>query len=255
MRLEGKTAVVTGSASGIGRAIALALGQAGADVVVNFLNGPEQAQEVVDAIQATGARSIAVQADVSVVSQVQGLVSQAVEAFGKLDVMVNNAGVEVREPFLDVTEAHYDLVLDVNLKGAYFGAQAAARQMVKQGGGGRLINVSSIHEDAAFLNFSPYCLSKGGMRMMARSLAMELAPHNITVNNIAPGAVATPINTRTLENSTLLEELRAIIPMGRLAKPEEIASLAVFLASDDAAFVTGSTYYMDGGMTNWNKGL
>jgi glucose 1-dehydrogenase len=255
MRLDGKTALVTGSASGIGRAIALAFGQAGANVAVNFLSGPEQAQEVVDAIQAMGARAVALQADVSVVAEVQGLVACAVEAFGRLDIMVNNAGVEVREPFLDVTEAHYDLVLGVNLKGAYFGAQAAARHMVQRGGGGRLINVSSIHEDAAFLNFSPYCLSKGGMRMMARTLAMELAPHGITVNNIAPGAVATPINTRTLESSTLLDELRAIIPMGRLARPEEIASLAVYLASDDAAYVTGSTYFMDGGMTNWNKGL
>ena len=255
MRLQGKKALVTGSSSGIGRAIALAFAREGADVAVNYRSSPDQAAEVVQAITSMGRQAVALRADVGVVEQVQGLVGAAADALGRLDVMVNNAGVEIREPFLEVTEAHYDTVLNANLKGAFFGAQAAARRMVQQGGGGRIVNISSIHEDVAFLNYSPYCLSKGGMRMMARTLAMELAPHGITINNIAPGAVATPINTRTLENTALLDELRAIIPLGRLAEADEVAALAIFLASDEAAYVTGSTYYMDGGMTNWNKGL
>jgi glucose 1-dehydrogenase len=146
-------------------------------------------------------------------------------------------------------------VLDVNLKGAFFAAQAAARQMVQQGTGGRIVNISSIHEDVAFLKYSPYCLAKGGMRMMARTLCQELAPHGITINNIAPGAIATPINQRTLRSSALLDELHGVIPLHRLGTPEEVAAVAVFLASDDAAYVTGSTYYVDGGMTHFNRGL
>jgi len=168
---------------------------------------------------------------------------------------VNNAGVEIREPFLDVSEEHYDLVLDVNLKGAFFAAQAAARLMMDQGAGGRIINVSSIHEDVAFLQFSTYTASKGGMRMLTRTICQELAPHGITVNDIAPGAIATPINKRTLGDGELLHELQGVIPAGRLGEPDEVASVAVFLASDDSAYVTGSTYYVDGGMSHWNKGL
>ncbi|MCX7279482.1 MAG: SDR family oxidoreductase, partial [Burkholderiales bacterium] len=169
--------------------------------------------------------------------------------------LVNNAGVEVREPFIEVSEQHYDLVLGVNLKGAFFAAQAAAKLMITAGGGGRIINVSSIHEDVAFLNYATYTASKGGMRMLTRTICQELAPHGITVNDIAPGAIATPINKRTLGDGELLHELQAVIPAGRLGEPDEVASVAVFLASDDAGYVTGSTYYVDGGMARWNKGL
>jgi glucose 1-dehydrogenase len=255
MRLQGKTALVTGGSSGIGAAIALAFGKEGADVAVNYHKGGDEANAIAQQLQKLGRRSVALQADVSQVAAAQALVAQTVQAFGRLDILVCSAGLEIREPFLEVSEAHYDLVLGVNLKGTYFAAQAAARQMVQQGGGGRLINISSIHEDVAFLNYSSYCLSKGGVRMFARTACQELAPHGITINNIAPGAVATPINTRTLESAQLLDELRALIPLGRLAKPEEVASVAVYLASDEAAYVTGSTYYIDGGMTRWNKGL
>ncbi|MGH2584235.1 MAG: SDR family NAD(P)-dependent oxidoreductase [Dehalococcoidia bacterium] len=255
MRLQGKAALVTGSSSGIGRAIALAFGQEGADVVVHYNRDQAAADEVVQQLQKMGRKSAAFGADVSQVAAVQTLIGQAVQSLGKLDILVCSAGLEIRQPFLEVTEEHYDLVLDVNLKGTYFAAQAAANQMVKQGGGGRLINISSIHEDVAFLNYSTYCLSKGGVRMFARTASQELAPHGITINNIAPGAVATPINTRTLQNTDLLNELKAVIPLGRLATPEEVAGVAIYLASDEAAYVTGSTYFMDGGMTNWNKGL
>jgi glucose 1-dehydrogenase len=254
MRLQGKTALITGGSSGIGRAIALAFGEEGADVAVHYNRGQEAADAVVQTLQQLGRRAVALPANVAEVEATQALVAAAVAALGRLDVLVCSAGVEVQEPFLEVTEAHYDLVLDVNLKGAFFAAQAAARQMVQQGTGGRIVNVSSIHEDVAFLKYSPYCLSKGGMRMMARTLCQELAPHRITINNVAPGAIATPINQKTLANTTLLDELKAVIPLERLGTPEEVAAVAVFLASD-AAYVTGSTYYVDGGMTHFNRGL
>jgi glucose 1-dehydrogenase len=255
MRLQGKRAVVTGSSSGIGRAIAIAFGQEGADVVVHYHKEAEEAQEVVQEIQKLGRRSAAFQADADQAGAMIGLVENAVKTLGGLDVLVDSAGLEIREPFLEVSEAHYDLVMNVNLKGTFFACQAAAKQMQQQGKGGRLINISSIHEDVAFLNYSSYCLSKGGMRMFARTVCQELAPYNITINNIAPGAIATPINERTLENSQLLNELREVIPLGRLGTPEEVAAVAVFLASDAASYVTGCTYYVDGGMTRWNKGL
>jgi glucose 1-dehydrogenase len=255
MDLEGKRALVTGGSGGIGRAIAEAFGQAGADVAVHYDRDQAEAQDVVAALQKLGRKAVALQADAASVAPVQALVAQAVQALGGLDVLICSAGVEIREPFLQVSEEHYDLVLDVNLKGAYFCAQAAAQQMVKQGKGGRLINISSIHEDVAFLNYSSYCLSKGGMRMFARTVCQELAPHNITINNIAPGAIATPINERTLQDSQLLTELQDVIPLGRLGTPGEVAAVAVFLASDAASYVTGCTYYVDGGMTRWNKGL
>jgi glucose 1-dehydrogenase len=255
MRLPGKTALVTGGSSGIGRAIAMAFAREGADVIVHYHRGKAAADEITRDIQALGRRSGALQADVGRVPEAQALVEEATRILGRLDILVCSAGLEIQASFLDVTEAQYDQVLDVNLKGTYFAAQAAARQMVKQGGGGRLINISSIHEDVAFLNYSPYAVSKGGVRMLARTLCQELAGHGITINNIAPGAVATPINTKTLEHRALVEELTGMIPLGRLGTPDEVAGVAVFLASGEAAYVTGSTYYVDGGMTRWNRGL
>jgi glucose 1-dehydrogenase len=254
-QLQGKRALVTGSSSGIGQAIAIGYAKEGADVVVHYNREQGPADEVVKQIQALGRRSAAFQADVSKVAACQQLVANAIQTLGGLDILVNSAGLEIREPFTEVTEAHFDLVIDVNLKGTYFTTQAAAQQMIKQGQGGRLINISSIHEDIAFLNYSTYCAAKGGLRMLTREACQELAPHNITINNIAPGAVATPINTRTLESTTLLDELKQLIPMGRLAEPEEVVGVAVFLASDGAGYVTGSTYFVDGGMSNWNRGL
>lgn len=255
MRLPGKAALVTGSSSGIGRAIAMAFAREGADVIVHYHRDRAAADEAARDIHALGRRSGTLQADVGRVPEAQALVEEAGRMLGHLDVLVCSAGLQIKAPFLDVTEGDYDRVLDVNLKGTYFAVQAAARQMVKQGGGGRLINISSIHEDVAFLNYSPYAVSKGGVRMLTRTLCQELAGHGITINNIAPGAVATPINAQTLENRTLVEELTGMIPLGRLATPDEVAQVAVFLASSEAAYVTGSTYYVDGGMTHWNRGL
>jgi len=202
-----------------------------------------------------GRKSVVLGANVGVAAEAEKLVRDAHAALGRLDILVNNAGVEIREPFVDVSEPHFDLVLGVNLKGAFFAAQAAAKLMIAAGDGGRIINVSSIHEDVAFLNYATYTASKGGMRMLTRTVCQELAPHGITVNDIAPGAIATPINKRTLGDGELLHALQDVIPVGRLGEPDEVASVAVFLASDEAAYVTGSTYYIDGGMSRWNKGL
>jgi glucose 1-dehydrogenase len=254
MKLAGKCALVTGSSSGIGRAIAQAFAREGADVVVHYDREKDEADEVVVELDKLGRRATAIQADVGVTAEAQRLVGDAIKALGHLDILVNNAGVEVRGPFVDVTEELYDFVLGVNLKGAFFAAQAAARHMIERGGG-RIINITSIHEDVAFLEFATYAASKGGMRMLMRAVCQELAPHGITVNDIAPGAIATPINKRTLGDGNLLQELQSVIPAGRLGEPEEVAAVAVFLASDEAAYVTGSTYCVDGGMSRWNKGL
>ncbi len=255
MRLAGKCALVTGSSSGIGRAIAEVFAREGADVVVHYNHEKDEADEVVAELEKLGRRSTAIQADIGSPGEARRLVDAAVDALGRLDTLVNNAGVEIRGPFAEVTEAQYDLVLGVNLKGAFFAAQAAARHMIERGGGGRIINVTSIHEDVAFLGFATYAASKGGMRMFMRAVCQELAPHGITVNDIAPGAITTPINKRTLGDGELLKQLQAVIPAGRLGEPEEVAAVAVFLASDEAAYVTGSTYCVDGGMSRWNKGL
>jgi glucose 1-dehydrogenase len=255
MRLEGKAALVTGSSSGIGAAIALRFAREGADVAVHYHSEEEEGRTVAAQIQRLGRRSVALGANVGVAAEAEGLVREAHAALGRLDILVNNAGVEVREPFVEVSEQHFDLVLGVNLKGAFFAAQAAAKLMIAAGRGGRIVNVSSIHEDVAFLDYATYAASKGGMRMLTRSVCQELAPHGITVNDIAPGAIATPINKRTLGDGELLHALQDVIPAGRLGEPDEVASVAVFLASDEAAYVTGSTYYVDGGMSRWNKGL
>src|SRR5207245_353887 len=193
--------------------------------------------------------------DVSNVADLHRLVESAVTAFGRLDVMVNNAGVETRTSVLDTTEAQYDMVLQVNLKSAFFGTQLAARQMIKQGGGGRIINITSVHEDWPMPGNIAYCLSKGGMRMLTRTAGVELARHNILVVGVAPGAVATPINLVTMKDPALMQRLDAAIPLGRMARPEEIASVVAFLASDQASYITSTTIVADGGMTQQSPGL
>ena len=255
MSLNGKVAIVTGGNSGIGKAIVLGLAKAGASIVIDYVANPAATDELEAEITALGEQSIGVEADVSKVDDLQRLVDAAVAKFGRIDIMVNNAGVETRTSVLDTDEAQYEKVLDINLKSAFFGTQRAARQMIKQGGGGRIINITSVHEDWPMPGNTAYCLSKGGMRMLTRTAGVELAPHGITVTGVGPGAVATPINLSTMQNPTLLGLLNKAIPLGRMAQPEEIASVVVFLAGDGASYVTATTIFADGGIMQSSPGL
>ena len=255
MRLQDKAAIVTGGDSGIGRAIVLALAEAGAAVTINYHRDQDAAEEVRRAVEQRGGRALVVQGNVAAVADVQALVDQTVRTFGRLDIMVNNAGMETRTSVLDTSERDFDLVLGVNLKGAFFGTQLAARQMIAQGGGGRIINISSVHEDWPMPGNTPYCCAKGGVRMLTRTAGVELAPHGITVVGVGPGAVATPINQETLEDPEKKAALEHAIPAGRVATPEEIASLVAWLASDQSAYVTATTYMIDGGIMQNSVGL
>jgi glucose 1-dehydrogenase len=248
VRLENKVAVVTGSSSGIGEAIALAFAGEGAAVVVNYAHHPDAAQKVVEKIEDSGGKGLVVGADVSDPKEVEALVQKATDAFGRLDIMVNNAGMERKMPFLETPFEVWQETIAINLTGAWLGCQSAAKRMVEGGEGGRIINVSSVHEDLAMPTNAPYCATKGGVRMLMRTLAVELAPHNITVNNIAPGAIETPMDASLKEHPDQMKELLSEIPLGRMGKPEEVANLALFLASDDSSYVTGSTLFVDGGM-------
>ncbi len=247
-RLAGKVAIVTGSGSGIGQAIAERLAQEGANLVVDYRDHVDAAKQTVGKIEAAGGKSIMVKADVSKLEDGRNLVEQAWKQLGSCDILVNNAGIERHGPFLEVTEQDYDAVLDVNLKGAFFLTQAFVRKLADAKKPGCVINISSVHEDMVFPNFSTYCASKGGMRMVMRDLAVELGGLGIRVNNIAPGAIITPINTALLEDKPKLDALLKNIPLGRMGKPEEVAGVAAFLASDDGAYITGSTYFIDGGL-------
>ena len=248
MQLENKVAIVTGSSLGIGRAIAVAFGKEGASVTVNYRSHPEEAEEVVGEIEKAGGKAISVQADVSDPESVRNLVQKTVDEFGRLDIMVNNAGMEEKVPFLETSFELFQQVISVDLAGVWLGCQEAGKQMVEQGDGGRIINISSVHEDRPMPTNATYCAAKGGVRMLMRTIAVELAPHGITVNNVAPGAVMTPINENLEEHPEQMEELLSEIPLNRMGKPEEIADLTLYLASDASAYVTGSTFVIDGGM-------
>ncbi|HEY7294684.1 MAG TPA: glucose 1-dehydrogenase [Dehalococcoidia bacterium] len=254
MRLEGKVALVTGGATGIGRGICERFAKEGTDIVVDYVGGSDQADSLVQRVKQAGHHAVAIEADISKAQDVAKLFEQAIGQMGRIDILVNNAGIEKRIPFLETPIEEYDKIMAVNLRGAFLCAQAAARDMVKRKQG-RIINISSIHEDLPFPGYTPYCASKGGMRMLMRNIAVELAPEGITVNNIAPGAIATPINTATLQNPELVRELNAIIPAGHMGTPADVAAVAVFLASDEAAYVTGSTYFVDGGMIRFARSL
>jgi glucose 1-dehydrogenase len=248
MRLQGKTAVVTGAGTGIGQAIAIAFAHEGAAVVVDYVGDDSVSKDTITKIDAIGGKSLAVDADISNPDQVNALIQQTVAAFGKLDIFVNNAGIEKKFDFVDYPLEEWQKIMAVNLTGPFLCSQAAAKQMITQGGGGRIINISSIHEDLPMPTNAPYCATKGGLRMLMRTIAVELAPHQITVNNIGPGAIYTPIDKDVESDAKLNDRILAEIPLGRWGKPEEVAHLAVYLASDDAAYVTGSTHFIDGGM-------
>jgi glucose 1-dehydrogenase len=255
MSLAGKVAIVTGGNSGIGKAIALALAADGANIVIDYVADPNSTVEVERQIGALGNRALGVEADVSKVADLQKLVDAAVSRMGRLDIMVNNAGVETRSSILDTTEEQYEKVLDINLKSAFFGTQLAAKQMIAQGGGGRIINITSVHEDWPMPGNTAYCLSKGGMRMLTRTAGVELGPYGVTVVGVGPGAVETPINLSTMQDPEKMKTLGAAIPLARMAKPEEIASVVAFLAGDGASYLTATTVFADGGIMHSSPGL
>lgn len=249
MKLKEKVALVTGSSQGIGRAIALRLADEGADVVINYNRGAEKADAVKAEIEAKGRRALTVQADLGQVEDIRRLMQTAVDHFGRVDILINNAGLETHAPFWEVSEADYDKVLNVNLKGVFFASQSFVQHLMQSKRRGKIVNISSVHEELPFPNFTAYCASKGGVKMLTRNLSVELGSLGININNIAPGAIETPINTKLLNDPQKLNALLSQIPMGRLGQPGDVAGLAVFLSSEDADYVTGATFFVDGGLT------
>jgi len=251
LRLAGKAAAITGGDQGIGRAIAERLSADGADVALCYRSNQAGAQEVVAGITQLGRRAAAIQCDVGKIADGQRFITSAVERLGKVDILINNAGLERRADFWEVTEADYDAVLNVNLKGLFFLTQAFVRHRMAVKSGGKVINISSVHEELPFPHFASYCASKGGVKMLSRNLSIELAPLGITINSIAPGAIETPINKNLLNDPAKLNALLQNIPLRRLGQPGDVASLASFLASDESSYITGTTLFVDGGLT-WN---
>ena len=253
--LRDKVIVVTGGNSGIGKAIVEEVGSLGAKVVIDYRSHPDRTEELVEETGELGGQAIGVQADVGNLEDLQRLVDTAVNTFGKVDVMINNAGIETRTSILSTTPDDFDKVLNVNLRGVFFATQYAAKQMIAQGSGGRIINISSVHEDWPMPNNTPYCVSKGGVRMLTRTAGVELAGKGVSIVNVGPGAVATPINDSTMKNPELLAKLNSAIPVGRMAKPEEIASVVAFLAGNGASYMTATSVFADGGIMMSSPGL
>lgn len=261
MKLKGKVALVTGSSGGIGQSIAIRLAEEGAKIVVNYRSNPEGAEETIKAIKATGGdctmadgfcdsdRGYSIGANLGIVDDVRKLIDQSIEHFGTLDILVNNAGIEKHADFWEVTEQDFEAVMNINFKGVFFATQFFVKHQMQTGKrNGRIINISSIHEELAFPHFTSYCASKGALKMMTRNLSVELGPLGITINNVAPGAIETPINKALLNDPSKLEPLLKNIPLGYLGQPEDVASVVAFLASDDARYITGSTLVVDGGL-------
>jgi glucose 1-dehydrogenase len=255
-RLEGKVILITGSDSGIGQASAVEFAKEGADIVVNYLHDAEGAQTTAGSVTEAGRRSIVVRADVSDENQVTDLFDQAVDAFGSIDVLMNNAGVDASgSPVAELSTEVWDRAIRTNVYGPFFCCRRFAQLRIAAGGGGKIINVTSVHADNPNAGGADYDCSKGAVRMLTRTLALELAPHQINVNSLAPGMVLTPFNQAAIDDPDLLEQQVQSIPWKRAAEPSEIAKLAVFLASSDADYVTGASYVMDGGlMINLGQG-
>lgn len=251
MKLGNKVALVTGSSQGIGRAIAVRLAQSGADVIINGRQQDERAEYSAELVRAAGSRACIIAMDLSETGSCQRLMSEAIEQMGRVDILVNNAGIQKSACFQDISEQDYDQVMDVNLKAAFFLSQAFVRHLQESGRGGSIINTSSVHEELPFPHFSSYCTSKGGLKMLMRNLAIELAPLGVRVNNVAPGAIETPINSALLNQPEKLAALQQNIPLRRLGQPRDVAGAVAFLASDEADYITGSTLFVDGGLL-WN---
>lgn len=255
-RLHGKVAVVTGASSGIGRAIALAMGEAGASIVVNYHSDEESAKQVQQKIEAFGSKAVVLQANVAEQAAAQKLIDTALEEFGRLDILVNNAGVQKDQAFLDMTLEDWQKVIDTNLTGHFLCAQAAAREFCKRStspeektAAGHIIFISSVHDIIPWAGHVNYATAKGGVQMLMKTLAQELAPHKIRVNSIAPGAIKTDINREVWEDEEGRKNMLSLIPYNRIGEPEDVAKVAVWLATDEADYITGTTLYVDGGMT------
>jgi len=246
--LANKVAIITGSGQGIGQGIAERFARDGAKVVVDYIGDPSGAQATLKAIEAAGSQGVIVDADITKADDRQKLIEAAVSSFGTLDILVNNAGMEKKADFWEVAEEDYDKVMGINLKGPFFLTQLFVNKLRELKRKGNIINISSVHEDMVFPGFSTYCLSKGALRMFTRDLAVELGPLGITINNVAPGAIETPINKNLMANKAEMSALINNIPLGRMGSVNDVASLVSFLASDDAAYITGSTYVVDGGL-------
>ncbi|GAC1425808.1 MAG: SDR family oxidoreductase [Chitinophagaceae bacterium] len=255
-KLKGQAALVTGANSGIGKGVAIALANEGASVVVNYVTKPETAEAVVAEIKANGGTAIALQADVSREDQVQAMFQSMFQAFGTIDILVNNAGIQKDAAFQDMTLADWQLVLDINLTGQFLCAREAVREFLRRGivpgksvAAGKIICMSSVHEVIPWGGHVNYATSKGGVMLLMKSMAQELAPHKIRVNSIGPGAIQTPINHTAWETPEALNKLLTLIPYNRIGQPEDIGKLAAWLASDEADYITGTTLFCDGGMT------
>ena len=252
--LSNKVALITGAGTGIGQGIAKKFAEEGARIIIDYIGAADGANQTLDMVKQAGSNAITVEADVTLSADIHKLVDAGYSEFGSIDILVNNAGMEKEATFTEVQEPDYDKVLAINLKGPFFLTQYFVQKLLAEKKPGRIINISSVHEDVAFPNFSTYCISKGGMRMLMRDLCVELGPMNITVNNIAPGAIETPINKNLMANKSELSALLKQIPLNRLGTTDDVANLAAFLASDNAGYITGSTYVVDGGlMRNYHE--
>jgi glucose 1-dehydrogenase len=250
-RLEGKVAAITGGNQGIGLGIAQRFVAEGAAVSICYLSDKPGAEKIAADLSSGGGKAIAVQADISKAADGLRFVEETAKQLGEIDILVNNAGVERGANFWEVSEADYDFVMNVNLKGLFFITQAFVKHQMQTKAGGKIINLSSVHEELPFPHFSTYCASKGGVKMLTRDLSIELAPLGITINSIAPGAIETPINAKLLHDPEKLNALLENIPLKRLGKPEDVAGIAAFLASSDSNYMTGTTIFVDGGLL-WN---
>ena len=254
-KLKAQSALVTGANSGIGLAVAIALGNDGANVVVNYVTHPEAADEVVSQIKNNGGNAIAIKADVSKENEVQEMFKQMYEKFGTIDILVNNAGIQKDSPLESMSLADWQLVIDVNLTGQFLCTREAVKEFLRRGvvserscAAGKIICISSVHEVIPWAGHANYAASKGGINMMMKSMAQELAKKKIRVNSIGPGAIQTPINKPAWETPEALTKLLTLIPYGRIGQPQDIGKVAVWLASDEADYITGTTIFADGGM-------
>lgn len=254
--LKGQKALVTGANSGIGRAVAIALGSAGADVVVNYVRGENAANEVVDAVVKSGSRAAAIQADVSNEDQVQAMFRKMIEEFRTIDILVNNAGLQMDAPFEQMTLAQWNTVIGINLTGQFLCAREAVREFKRRGvvndvsvSAGKIICMSSVHEVIPWAGHANYAASKGGVMLLMKSIAQEVAPYRIRVNSVSPGAIRTPINVSAWNSPEAYTALMRLIPYKRIGEPEDIGRVVVFLASDQADYINGASIFVDGGMT------